>query len=337
MGEGKGLAIERQRHQRAGLVGDALHHGAVQPAPASAAAARARRSVRRPACRPARRWCRRRRRRLTAAISAASKSVVRAEAVQHRLHGVDHVAAGAAGVGLEAEGRLRGDEALDALRAARPRRRRRAARAAAGRCRARRRRTAGGGASRAPARWPRARRPRRRPAWPAPPAGCASARRCRRRPRCGGAAQAAVAAGSAGCRAGRCCRSPPACRATRRGRPRRSARVSKGRPSRAPRSSASPSARLMVVSSVTCPGAQLEPAAADDVPVHAALRGEAVRDLARRHELDGGAERVADGQAEVGAQRAVQQRARASVIARLDLVVAADAPAPRPRRAARWC
>ncbi len=47
---------------------------------------------------------------------------------------------------------------------------------------------------------------------------------------------------------------------------------------------------------------ELEPAAAHDVAVHAVLQ----RDLARAHEFHGGAQRVADGQAEVGAEHFVE-------------------------------
>jgi hypothetical protein len=122
----------------------------------------------------------------------------------------------------------------------------------------------------------------------------------------GRAGQRCRRAGSAGCRGGRCCRSPPACRATRRRRPRRSAGV-EGPAGRWPRSSASPSARLIVVSSVTWPGASLSqppPMMSRCTPPCAAKR---MGDLARRHELDRGAQRVAERQAQVGAQGAVDK------------------------------
>jgi hypothetical protein len=62
----------------------------------------------------------------------------------------------------------------------------------------------------------------------------------------------------------------------------------------------------MVVSSVTWPAWQLEPAAADDVAVHTAVRGKTQGNLARRHELHRGAQRVAQRQAQVGTQGAVR-------------------------------
>ena len=71
-----------------------------------------------------------------------------------------------------------------------------------------------------------------------------------------------------------------------------------------PASSAPPSARHICGVVGDLPGLQPQPAAADDLPVYPYV----ATISPARHEFDGRAQRVAHGEAEVGAERAVEKR-----------------------------
>ena len=64
------------------------------------------------------------------------------------------------------------------------------------------------------------------------------------------------------------------------------------------------------------PRLELQPAAADDVAMHAILR----RDFAPGHELDGSAERVSDGETKIGRERTVLHTWRDHAMASLNIV-----------------